>query len=208
MSKSISSLFKKERSWANCSCWSFKIATVSESLSIYFRKSDISDLLMIGENHSQKNVFLVCFWLFSPFLCQKSESLMSIFTKERPWADRSRRCFKKSDGSDSIRWIFKKDRRENSHFSRKITKNVRFARKTDDRIPNPDYKVQSKDLKENDKGKKWWKCAWWQTICISLRWLSKKKIVAQVSKKRVKCSFKCNPLVAVIGQKKHSWRTI
>ena len=35
-----------------------------------------------------------------------------------------------------------------------------------------------------------------------------KKIVAQVSKKRVKCSFKCNPLVAVIGQKKHSWRTI
>ena len=155
MSDSILSIFNKVQTWANRSRHSLKksdrerivlvdllkIATVSESLSIYFRKSDISDSLMIRENHSQKNVFLVCFWLFSPFLCQKSESLMSIFTKEQPWADRSRRCFKKSDGSDSIRWIFKKDRRENSHFSRKITKNERFARKTDDRIPNPDYKV-------------------------------------------------------------------
>ena len=60
-----------------------KIATVSESLSIYFRKSDISDSLMIRENHSKKTCFWYVFDCFPPFYAKR--------------ANRSCRSLQKSD---------------------------------------------------------------------------------------------------------------
>ena len=66
-----------------------------------------------------------------------SKSLPSLFTKERPWANWSPRSLKKSDLSDSLffhQWIYLS-----------ITKNKRFAWKTYDRIPNPEYRDPSVD---------------------------------------------------------------
>ena len=118
MSNSLLSLFTKEWPWANHSHHSlkksdleqialvtlYKIATVSKSLSLLFKKSDMSDLLKIQANLSQKKewlvihsknsyfcMFLIVFHCFSPFLCPRANP------SRRSSLSRS---FSKSDGSD------------------------------------------------------------------------------------------------------------
>ena len=61
---------------------------MTESLSSLFKKSDMSDLLMIRANSLQKNklitqnsYFLIVFLLFMP----KSEVLPFLFTQEQLW---------------------------------------------------------------------------------------------------------------------------
>ena len=108
MSKSLLSLFTKERQWANCSHCSLK-------------KGNISDLLVIHANRSQKRA--VCFWqLFNAFplfykeciapvtllsvalykIASVSESLPFLFTKKQLWTIRSRHSLQKSYRNDSL----------------------------------------------------------------------------------------------------------
>ena len=75
MSKSLSWLLTKEWPWAIRSRWSSK-------------KSDVSDLLMIQANRSQKLVicfklfiFFVCFWQFLPNFPTNGTSLYSFFSE-------------------------------------------------------------------------------------------------------------------------------
>ena len=143
-----------------------------ESRSISLKKSDVSDSLVFQANGSrktsdslEKNIFSYAFDSFSqfpPFLCPRaknscpfllsrsflksdwSDSLPSLFTKERPWANRSRCSLQKSDheqfgqvahdkramgATGSFSWA-------NRPFAHK---NERFAQKTDERIPYPGF---------------------------------------------------------------------
>ena len=101
MSKSILSFFTKKWPWANRS-------------QISFKKSDVSDSLVIRVNRSQKTsnllqkktYFSYDFDSYSPFLCQKSKSLPSLFAQSlffKDWWDRFAygHSFVKNDGSDS-----------------------------------------------------------------------------------------------------------
>ena len=147
---SISSIFKND------------LRDELESIMLIFEKDrwDQFDLFQDWINLSitkkdrfdQKKSFFVSFWQFSPFLCQKIDSLLpifdlfkrsmgsiqfhqslkkiyviklikSIFEKERPWLNRSSWSLKKIDSILKIKLI---------------TKNDWFYRKTDDRIPNPE----------------------------------------------------------------------
>ena len=144
-------IFCSRRSWANRSCLLYKRVTMSKSIlsfftkkwpwanrsQISFKKSDVSDSLVIWVNSSQKTsnllekktYFSYDFDSYSPFLCQKSKSLPSLFAQSlffKDWWDRFAygHSFVKNDGSDS------RANRSLDH------KNERFARKTDDPIPN------------------------------------------------------------------------
>ena len=81
----------------------------------------------------EKYVCLVCFRQCFPALCQKIESLMSIFALFRRLTGliRYHRFWKRSI------WSFS---RSNRSYDLTITTNDRFGRKTDDRIPNLEYK--------------------------------------------------------------------
>ena len=97
-------------------------------------------------NSLKKNVFLYVFHCFSPFM-PKSESLLtlfalprsllksnwsdfllSLFTKERSWANRSRCSLQKSDCEQF------------APVALLLTKNERFTRKTKEQILNPEKK--------------------------------------------------------------------
>ena len=101
MSELLSSLFTKERSWANRSCCSLKrsyVVIISRFEQICLKKSYI----------------FYSFSLLFPFFMAKSESLFtkeqpcmsqslpSLITKEQLWVIRSRRSLQKSDRSDSL----------------------------------------------------------------------------------------------------------
>ena len=124
---SISSIFTKEHPWLNRS---------RQSL----HKSDVSDLLVIWVNRSKKT---------SAFYDKRvnRSHCSSLFLKEdqRDWIARVD-LKKRATLSESIPSIFKKGNRSDSLFSQlnqsfalSIPKNERFARKTDDRIPNPEF---------------------------------------------------------------------
>ena len=116
MSVSLSLLLKKGQPWAKRSRYSFN-------------KSDMSDSLLIRVNRSQKSIdllekncifrmFFTAFPLFMPksksllllLLCcsflksERNNSLSSLFTKKRLWANHSHHSLQKSDhdGSDSL----------------------------------------------------------------------------------------------------------
>ena len=60
------------------------------------------------------------------------KSLLSLFTKERPWANWSRRSLKKSDGSNSLSFTSKSLFHSFNHKNREICSNK------DDQTPNPE----------------------------------------------------------------------
>ena len=105
----------------------YKRVTVSESLSISLKKSGVSDSLVIRANHSQKrairlkkNYFSNVFDSFPPLYAKRAnlshcsllsrsflkrdgiDFLSSLFTKETPWANWSRRSLKQRDWSVSL----------------------------------------------------------------------------------------------------------
>ena len=113
MSESILSLFKKERPWANRSCRSLQKRIPLD----FFKKSGVSDLLVIRANCSQKSESLPSFFpqllffkdrrdWFTLFSLQKSATVSKplplLFTKERSWTNRSRWSVKKSDRSNLL----------------------------------------------------------------------------------------------------------
>ena len=108
---SIFSIFKKDRPWLNRSCWSFS-------------KDRFDHFQDRVDRSITKNDRFICFWQFSPLLCQKIESLPSIFDlfKRLTWSIRSCRSFSRLNRSIDL----------------SITKDDRFDQKTDDRISNPD----------------------------------------------------------------------
>ena len=94
---------------------------------------DSCELLVIRANRLQKTskliekcVFLICFWHFSPFVC--------------PRANRFRCSIQKSNRERFDQAAHDKRATGEPLFHKRITlslkKNERFARKTDDRIPN------------------------------------------------------------------------
>ena len=120
---------------ANCSCCSLK-------------KSNVSDLLEMRANHSQKashslkklTVFPLFYaqeWIAPVTLGSVAFILRATWAfcsrrslqKERPWAIRSDHSWQKSNRSDSL--FFTSESLFHSQ------KNERIARKTDERIPNP-----------------------------------------------------------------------
>ena len=144
-----------------CKClWMAAGLTSSVQLRIGTKRSETSCFSL---NSLEKMYFLDVFDSCSPFLCQKSESLLSLFaqlllikdqqdrfalvalykrakmrelllslfTKERPWVNWSRRSLKRVTGAICT------FSRANRSFALMITKNEQFAQKTDDRIPNP-----------------------------------------------------------------------
>ena len=106
-----------------------------------------------------KFIFFVCVWQFSPFLCPRanhtrrsslipsflnsnlSDSLLSLCTKERPWAIHSGCSWQKSYGSDSPFFTVE------SHFRSFAHKKWGNCSKTDEQIPNPDI-IVSRDFSE------------------------------------------------------------
>ena len=75
------------------------------------KKSDMSDLLMIQANRSQKRAIrskkflFLCFWQFFiafPLFMPKSKSILSLLTKERLCGIRSCGLWQKSDRSDFL----------------------------------------------------------------------------------------------------------
>ena len=126
MRNSICSIFIKEHPWLNRSRRSL-------------HKSDVSDLLVIWVNCSKKT---------SAFYDKRvnRSHCSSLFLKDQwDWIA----CVdlkKRATLCESIPSIFKKGNRSDSLFSQSnqsfalsIPKNERFARKTDDRIPNPEF---------------------------------------------------------------------
>ena len=87
VSDSLFSHFKKEPLWANRSCCSLQKSDKSKSLSMLFKKSDMSYSLLIcsfdsqetKENCSFHHVF-DSYSLFFPFFMPKSESLPLLFS--------------------------------------------------------------------------------------------------------------------------------
>ena len=109
---------------------------MSKSLLISFKKSNISDSIVIKANHLNKGaigfkkirnfgMFLTVFHWFSIFLCPRanhsfrsslswatvSNWLSSLFTKKRPWANRSCCSLKRTTVSDLLRLLMTKEQR-------------------------------------------------------------------------------------------------
>ena len=131
----------KRVTWANRSCH-------------FLKKSDMSDSLCRSQKNEQFGQKIIIFYhifdsfsLLFPFLCPRvnhsqhtllrrsllcssflksngSNSLLKLFTKERPWAIRSCRSLKKEQP------------RVNCYFTLSLTNNKRFVWKTKERIPN------------------------------------------------------------------------
>ena len=128
-------------------------ATVSESLFSLCRKErhewfvrDFSKMLSETTIRSKKFIFLYIFdsfSLFFLFFMPKSDLLLSLFTKESLWANRSHCSLQKSDRERVAQVAHDKRAtgaicsfsRANRSFAHK---NDRFAQKTDERIPNPE----------------------------------------------------------------------
>ena len=158
MSQSLLSLLSEERrerfaqvtqdkrvAWANCSHHSWQKSYMSDSLVI---RANRSQKRAIRTKKLQKTYILYFFDSFSPFLFPRvnssrrnllsssflksnmSDSIRSLFTKERPWANCSGCSLQKRD-------IEQFPEKVNCTFAQK---NEQFARKTDDLIPNPDKK--------------------------------------------------------------------
>ena len=97
----------KERPWANRSNPSSQKKTgMIHSLSIIFFTMLFDRFSLLFPPKSK-----LLPWLFAPSLfaqllffkkSNRSDSLLSLFTKERPWAIHSRCSLQKSDGSDSL----------------------------------------------------------------------------------------------------------
>ena len=134
------------------------------SLVALLKKSNGSDSLLIGSLalkkraiRSKKSIFLQFFTVF-PLLCPRanrsccsflkingSDLLSMLFTKERPWANRSSRSLQKSDCErfapvalyKIVTGAICSFPKVNLYFALLLTKNERFARKTKVQIPNP-----------------------------------------------------------------------
>ena len=89
----IFSIFKKDCPWSNRSRWSLKKINSEwiDLVDLWITKNDWFD--------QEKKRMFVCFWQFSPFLCQKIKTLPSIFDL---------RSFLKIDGIDLFSSIFEK----------------------------------------------------------------------------------------------------
>ena len=155
MSGSISSLFKKERPWGNRSCRSLQKSNREQIALDFFKKErrqwfacDSSESLSKTSDSLEKKLFFECFWQFSPFVCQKSESFPLLFAQPLFFKEGRDRfalvaLYKRDTMSKLIPWIFKTERLErfalfHERIALLITKNERFARTTGDRIPNPE----------------------------------------------------------------------
>ena len=115
MSDSLSSLFKKEPPWANRSRRVFTKEQPGENRSRRSIKKYVSDSLVIRSFalkiraiRSKKLVLFTMFFTFFtafPLLCPIANRFRpSLFTKERPWENHSRRCLKKKERPWSIRF--------------------------------------------------------------------------------------------------------
>ena len=143
VSKSFSTLFKKERQWANCSRCSLQKSD-REWVAVYKRATLSESLLILWKNLYILYVFH-CFSLFMP----NRELLPSLFalwlfTKEWPWVICSRCSLHKSNASDLL--FFK------STLLFRSQKNEQFARKTKEGIPNP-AKIGGSDRRKKLKVK-------------------------------------------------------
>ena len=155
MSGSISSLFKKERLWGNRSCRSLQKSNRERIALDFFKKErrqwfacDSSESLSKTSDSLEKKLFFECFWQFSPFVCQKSESFPLLFAQPLFFNEGRDRfalvaLYKRDTMSKLIPSIFKTERLErfalfHERIALLITKNERFARTTGDRIPNPE----------------------------------------------------------------------
>ena len=132
MSGSISSLFWP---WGNRSCHSLQKSNRERIALDFFKKErrqwfacDSSESLSKTSDSLEKNISLICFWQFFPFICQKSKSL-----------------YKRATVSDSHRSLMTKEWRSDSiFFTSKLSFDHKKAsdsfEKTYDRIPNTAYK--------------------------------------------------------------------
>ena len=84
---------------------------------------------------SKKFIFLIGFCTAFPLFMPKSVSLMTLFAlkKWRLWAFRSVALYKRATGG------IHSFSRANQSFALSHTKNEQFARKTKERIPNPEW---------------------------------------------------------------------
>ena len=111
------------------------------------KKSDVSDLLVIRMNRLQKqaicskNSYFHMFLTVFPFFMPKSKPLKSLFAHLLFFKERLERfapvaLYKRATVSDSLTSLFKKEQKCDSLVFL-LTKNKRFARKTDEPIINP-----------------------------------------------------------------------
>ena len=112
MSNWLSSLFKKELPCANCSPRSLQKSNISDSLVIQMNNW----IALKKQVICSKNVFFVCFWQFSPFLCPRVN---------RSHRSSLSRSFLKSDGSNSLSLLFKKEQMWANRFCRSLQKSDR-----------------------------------------------------------------------------------
>ena len=140
MSKSLLSLFTKERPWANHSPCSLE-------------KINVINLLVIRANCFQKRaicskkfIFFVCFHCFSPFYAKEWIAPIAIFSRAAGLILSYRSLQKIYHEHYTPVSLYKRATdaissfpRANCSFSLLLTKNKRFPRKTKEWIPNPDY---------------------------------------------------------------------
>ena len=117
MSESLSSLFTKERLWASCCCCSFQKSDRERIILDLLKKSDVSDSIVIQANRSKKRAIRWkkrFFCRFSPFLCQKSKSLPSLFTQSlflKEWQEQFAliALYKRANVGESLTSFFTKE---------------------------------------------------------------------------------------------------
>ena len=116
VSKSILSLFKKEQLWANHSHCSLQKSNLEGSALDFFKKErhqwfTLDSSVTISKNAWKKRIYHMFLTVFPPFYAffapvslrsffkiNRINLLSSLFTKEQPWANRSRWSLKKSNG--------------------------------------------------------------------------------------------------------------
>ena len=130
MSGSISSLFNKERPWGNRFCRSLQKSNRKRIALDFFKKEqrqwfacDSSESLSKTSDSLEKKLFFECFWQFSPFVCQKSESFPLLFAQPLFFKEGRDRfalvaLYKRDTMSKLIPSIFKKRNGSDSLFFR------------------------------------------------------------------------------------------
>ena len=133
MSDLLLSLLTKEQPWTNHSCFSFK----KNYRVIHSIDSKNSYLLYVFDSFSLLFPFLCLSFSQSLFFKERQERLALVdLTKEQPCAHRSRRSLQKSD-REPFAQVAHDKRVTGAIRSFACKKNERFARKTDEQIPNP-----------------------------------------------------------------------
>ena len=95
----------KRATWANCTCY-------------YLKKSDVSDSrenLSKNQRFARKFVFFLCFWQFSPLLCQEQITHITLLSftlfKERLERVAPVAHYKRATVIDALTLLFKKEQK-------------------------------------------------------------------------------------------------